>query len=146
MRNSKTNLILGYMPKSFSLHINDHLPERFFLNAWFAWYFLRQTLKPWMIIGCIHESKKDKKCRGKLILESKSPKEPRLFFYVTLRCQIFWFWSSEKLKEKNVWGNTWCFVTKIFSTTMRKNCSSDGRKNFWNSRLKADNLQNIYDH
>ena len=36
-------------------------------------------------------------------------------------------------------------LPKLFSPTVRKNCSSD-RERFGNSRLKAENLQNIWDH
>ena len=36
-------------------------------------------------------------------------------------------------------------LPKLFWPTVRKNCSSD-REIFWNSRLKAENLQNIWDH
>ena len=35
-------------------------------------------------------------------------------------------------------------LPKLFWPTVRKNCSSD-RKNSWNSRLKADNLQTFWD-
>ena len=35
-------------------------------------------------------------------------------------------------------------LPKLFLPTVRKNCSSD-RKNFWNSRLKAENFQNFWD-
>ena len=36
-------------------------------------------------------------------------------------------------------------LTKLFWPTVRKNCFSDWEK-FWNSRLKAKNLQNVWDH
>ena len=37
------------------------------------------------------------------------------------------------------------FIPKLFWPTVKKNCSGD-RENFWNSRLKAKNLQNFWDH
>ena len=36
-------------------------------------------------------------------------------------------------------------LPKLFWPTVRKYCSSD-RKNFWNSRLKAENFQIFWDH
>ena len=36
-------------------------------------------------------------------------------------------------------------LPNLFWPTVRKNCSSD-RENFWNSRLKAENFQNFWDH
>ena len=41
----------------------------------------------------------------------------------------------------------YCLVFRmvLFWCTVRKYCSSD-RENFWNSRQKAENLKNIWDH
>ena len=44
----------------------------------------------------------------------------------------------EKYKNGNL-------LPKLFWPTVRKYCSSD-RENFWNSRLKAENFQKIFDH
>ena len=40
----------------------------------------------------------------------------------------------------------WYFVTKIVLTSSEKKLYQWLRKNFWNSRLKAENLQNFCDH
>ena len=42
-------------------------------------------------------------------------------------------------------SNNGILLQKLFWPTVRKNCSSD-RENFWNLRLKAENLQNFWDH
>ena len=42
-------------------------------------------------------------------------------------------------------SNTGTLFPKLFSPTVRKNCPND-RENFWNSRLKAENLQKFWDH
>ena len=45
-----------------------------------------------------------------------------------------------------VWfHNIGILLPKLFWPTVRKNCSSD-RETFWNSRLKAENFQNSWDH
>ena len=38
------------------------------------------------------------------------------------------------------------FVTKIVLTYCERKLFHWSRKNFWNSRLKAENLQNVWDH
>ena len=40
----------------------------------------------------------------------------------------------------------WYFVTKILLTYCKKKLVLVIEKNFWNSRLKAENLQNFWDH
>ena len=49
------------------------------------------------------------------------------------------------LHKLNIFKNFWHFVSTIVLTRF-KNFFLKIEKNFWNSRLKADNLQNFWDH
>ena len=48
--------------------------------------------------------------------------------------------------NRNNYPEQWYFVTKIVLAYCEKKCSIVREKNFWNSRLKAENLQNFWDH
>ena len=49
-------------------------------------------------------------------------------------------------KGNEMWGQPWYFVTKIVLAYCEKKIVLVIEKNFWNSRLKAENLQKFWDH
>ena len=71
------------------------------------------------------------------------------------KCLIYWFWLYKVVKDYFFFQIFVAFseylnlngilLPKLFWPTVRKNCSSD-REIFWNSRLKAENLQKFCDH
>ena len=55
------------------------------------------------------------------------------------------FWPTIKLLCKRL-QNYGILLAKLFWPTVRKKNVLVIKKNFWNSRLKAENLQNFWDH
>ena len=47
-------------------------------------------------------------------------------------------------KGNEMWGQPWYFVTKIVLAYCEKKIVLVIERNFWNSRLKAENLQNVW--
>ena len=73
---------------------------------------------------------------------------------VTMYFGIIYKRMNPSHKEQPVIGILFPYITgngillpKLFWPTVRENCSSDREKlQNWNSRLKAENLQNFWDH
>ena len=57
-------------------------------------------------------------------------------------CILYLVFSHRKMQRSKHRNENRILLPKLFWITVRKNCSSDG-ENFWNLRLKAENLQNF---
>ena len=71
------------------------------------------------------------------LLDSKSQLFFPIWALIILMCLI---WETSRNKLKNI-----LFQKSVWPFTVQIKCSSD-LKNFWNSRLKAENLQKFWDH
>ena len=132
--NCLCNWIRSYLPpkKYWWQYISDLYPGNYNLCTEISkrWTILHMTVK---LLRRVYQEEKDR---------------------------TFWFCSFKKIDEMHViWRikvhthrfmefvvKNWYFVTKIVLTYWEKKIVLAIEKNFWNSRLKAENLQNIWNH
>ena len=75
----------------------------------------------------------------------KTSEKKRLGFIATIftKRKKYQAWRKSPRSENK--RENCILLPKLFWPTLRKNCSSD-REFFWNSRLKAKNLKNVWDN